>query len=467
MKKLQSKGAGIYEGGDSIYDNYTRNESRNLKVRVIEMQWRSIGMMKFKVSDNPFDPDNPHYKMVKDTYKAKKGEKIISKPHTEIRKATKIGHDMLLDWGLKGNQIRYEENYSNTTMDFHGVISKNFNGNTLSVVDSLKNIQIFINIVMYHIELSMSRAGGKAIVYDVSQKPKNVPLEDVFFHAKNTGLILINNKAEGHQVNGFNQFQQVDFTLSQSVAQMVNLKAMLEDTADKLTGISASRSGIQKSGDLVGTTERNVIQSTMITAPLFDLHYKLVGDVLQSLTGLMKPAWGKEGRVANFMGDTGMQTMKIDKATCLEEYGMFVENSGKEFKRKENLMGVLNNFSNSGNADPLSIIKAINAETSSEVESILTDGLEAISKSKQALEERTIAAQEGANEIEAKKIEVPLEVARIKSQTEIEVKRMDLEGKAGIQDRDLEHKEDVQHEERVANLDSTMLQSTVENKENT
>src|SRR5690606_4742758 len=118
------------------------------------------------------------------------------------------------------------------------VVKGSLNGQTLSVVDSLKNVQLLYNIVMYHIELSMARSGGKAVVYDVSQKPKNIPLEDVFYHAKNTGLILINNKAEGMQTNGFNQFQQVDFTLSQSVSQMINLKMMLEDTADKLTGIT-------------------------------------------------------------------------------------------------------------------------------------------------------------------------------------------------------------------------------------
>ena len=466
LEKLQSKGAGMYEGSDTIYDNYTQ-ESKNLKVRVVELQWKSIGMKKYKVSENPFNPDVPHYKLVKDTYKPKKGETVISKPITEIRKATRIGHEMLIDWGLKPNQIRYEENYAEASMDFHGIISKNFNGNTLSVVDALKNIQILINVTMFHIELSMSRAGGKAIVYDVSQKPKNVPLEDVFFHAKNTGLILINNKAEGHQVNGFNQFQQVDFTLSQSVAQMINLKSMLEDTADKLTGISASRSGIQKTGDLVGTTERNVVQSTTITAPLFDLHYKLVGDVLNSMAGLIKPAWGKEGRIANFMGDTGMQTMKIDKSISLAELGIFIENSGKEFKRRQDLTAVLNNFSMSGNVDPLSIVKALNAETSSEIESILTDGLNAVAQAKQQLEERQVAAAEKANEIEGRKIEVPLEVAKIKAQTDLQVKQMDIEGKVGINERTLEHQEDMQNEERIAGLDATMLESTVNNNKET
>ena len=277
LEKLQSSGL---SGMDSTnYDSYSDVGSKQLKVRVVELQWRSIRMIKYKVSPNPYDSENPHYKKVADTYKAKKGEKIIERPLTEIRKATKVGHEILVGWGLKPNQMRFEENYADTSLDFHGIIRNNFNGSTLSVVDALKNIQILYNIVMYQIELAMSRAGGKAMVYDVSQKPKGIELEDVFYHAKNTGLILINGKQEGMQSSNFNQFTQVDFTLSQSVSQMINLKMMLEDTADKLTGISASRAGINKTSDAVGTNERSVMQSTLITAPLFDIHYSLVGDV--------------------------------------------------------------------------------------------------------------------------------------------------------------------------------------------
>ena len=415
-------------------------------------------MIKYKVSPNPYDPENPHYKKVKDTYKAKKGEKIVSRPITEIRRATKIGHDKLVGWGVKPNQIRFEENYANTSMDFHGVIKNNFNGNTLSVVDSLKNIQILYNIVMYQIELAMSRAGGKAMVYDVSQKPKGIPLEDVFYHAKNTGLILINGKQEGMQSSNFNQFTQVDFTLSQSVSQMVNLKAMLEDTADKLTGISASRAGINKTSDAVGTNERSVMQSTLITAPLFDIHFTVVGDVFNSLAGLMRTAWAKEGRMANIFGDTGMQMFKIDKSSCLEEMGIFVENSGKELERKRDLMMLLERYASTGNFDPKSAIKAVNAESSSEVESILIQGLEAVEAVTNQLEERKIAAQEAKNEVDSRKIEVQVEVANIQSETDITVKEMEITGKIQTQDRDLEHKEDMQQEERVAGLDNIMLQ---------
>ena len=465
LEKLQNNSSANYSSDTLSLDAYTNTNGTDLKIRVLDFQWKSIRMLKHKVSPNEFDETTPYLKKVKDTYKAKAGEEIISKPITEVRQGILVGHDMMLNWGKKPNQIRYEENYANTSMDFFGAIKGNLNGQTLSVVDSLKNVQILLNIVMYQIELAMARSGGKSIVYDVSQKPKNISLKDVFYHAKNSGLILINNKAEGMQTNGFNQFQQVDFTLSQSVAQMINLKAMLEDTADRLTGISASRAGVQKSGDLVGVTERNVMQSTLITAPLFDIHYRLVGDVLQGLAALMKPAWGKEGRMANIFGDMGMQTFKIDKSVGLEEYGIFIENSGKEVQRKQEMMGLLERFSSSGNVDPLAIIKAVNAEGSSEVESILTDGLQAVRDQQASMEERTVAAQEEANRINEEKITMPLEVQKLKSQTDIQLKEMELSGKSQLHNNELEHKENMQEENRNAELDQLMLSESGEEQE--
>lgn len=460
LEELQGEGAGSYQNMPNYMDSYSNENGGSLKFRYTRLQWRSVRMLKHKVSDNPFDPKNPYYKKLPDDYKAKAGEKIVERPITEIRETIKVGHDMVIKFGPKVNQIRYEENFAETTMDFHGAIKGNLNGQTLSVVDSLKNVQILLNIVMFHIDLAMARSGGKAVVYDVAQKPKNVDLNDVFYHAKNTGLILINTKAEGHPTNGFNQFQQVDFTLSQSVAQMINLKIMLEDTADKLTGISASRAGINKTNDAVGTNERSVMQSTLITAPLFDLHYQIVGEVFQSMAGLMRLAWANEGRMANIMGDTGMETFKIDKSISLSEYGIFIENSGKEVKRKQDMMALLERFSSSGNVDPLSIIKAVNAESSSELESILTTGLEAISKQQADLEERKVAAQEQANQIAMKQIEVPIEVANINAQSALEVAKIKEDGAMAKQGNDLEHKENMQLENRNAELDKTMLEES-------
>ncbi len=457
IEKLARMKSNWYDEYNSVYDNYIYQDSQNVKVRVTELQWKSIQTIKYRVVPNRYVPGEFYYKKVKDTYKKKKNETVVTRNMTEVRKATKIGHEMLVDWGKREYDIRYEENYANTDLDFHGVIKNNFNGMTLSIVDSLKNISEMYDVVMYHINLAMARSGGKAMVYDVSQKPKNMPLEDVIYHAKNSGLIVINSKMEGNQLNTFNQFQNVDFTLSTSVAQLINLKMLLEDTADKLTGISAARAGVTKSGDLVGVTERNVMQSTLITAPLFDLHYKVVGDVLNGMANLMRVAWAEEDRMANIFGDMGMQTFKIDKSVALDEYGIFIENSGKDVQKKQEMFALMQNFANSGNVDPLTMIKAVNADSAVEVEKIMKTGLESVQAISNQLEERQVAAQEASNEIDAQKVQVPLEVAKLKSQTDLQIAQMKEQANSTRQGTQLEHDEDSQEIQNNADLDKIML----------
>ncbi len=460
IEELSRMESSWYQDNNVPFSSYIYTKDTSLKVRVVDIQWRSIRMMKFKKSPNKFDPEVPYYKMLADDYKPKKGEEIVRRPITEIWKGTKIGHEKIIDWGPKPNQYRFEENYAEAKLDYFGVIKTNFNGRTLSIVDALKNIQILYNVVMYHIELCMARAGGKSIVYDVAQKPKKTPLADVLYHAKNSGLILINSKQEGQQVSTFNQFQQIDFTLSNSVQQLVNLKLMLEDTAEKLTGISSARSGVQKQGDLVGVTERNVLQSTTITAPMFDLHYKVVGQVLQDVANKMRMCWANEGRMANVFGDMGMQTFKIDKAISLDEYGIFIKNSSKEVQEKQIMLQLLERYSSTGAVEPLAAIKAVRGDSATEVENILVSALKEMKAQQVELEERKIAAQEQKNQIDAQKIQVPVQVAQINAESDVQVAQLNNQTKLQINDDNNTQEQDMQSIGHKSDLDKEFLKSS-------
>ncbi len=199
------------------------------------------------------------------------------------------------------------------------------------------------------------------------------------------------------------------------------------------------------------------MQSTLITAPLFDIHFKIVSEVLQGMANLMKYCWGEDGYMVNVFGDMGYEIFNIDKAIALDEYGIFVKNSSKELERKQTMMGLINNFSSTGALDPIATIKAVNGETASELESILTAGLESVQAQQTEMEERKIAAQEQANQVTAQKLQVTLDVAKLKSETDLKIAEMDNNTKRVIADEELIHKEDMQQAERNASLDQEML----------
>jgi hypothetical protein len=449
---------------------FVEEEGSGLKVREVYMQVRALRKMRFKVSENKFDPETPFYKMLSDDYKAKKDEKIVERFIDDIWECSLIGNEIIHGLRRLPNQIRYEENYAKTTLSIFGIRPNIFSGSGTSTVDALKNINFMYNIVMYHIDLAMARSGGVAVVYDVSQKPPGYTIPQIMHHAKNSGLILINSQQEGYQTNTFNQFQRVDFTLQNAITSLINFKMMLEDMADKLTGINAARAGINKSNDLVGVNERSVMQSSLITLPLFEAHYKFVGKVLNRMAALMKIAYAGEERMANLFGDAGMQYIEMDDSIALDEVSVYVENSGKEIQDKNNMHNVLNQAVASGQGDLSMIAKALRADSASEIERIITSGVTAVQEVAQRNEEMNQQLKQQANEINMQKIQIPLEVAKIKAQSDLEVARINAEAKLADTGQKLSHDADKVTAINEHSLDQEMLQSSnrqIENREKT
>ena len=394
----------------------------------------------------------PFKKVLPEGYKPKKGEQIEKKSFTHIWTATMIGHEIVCDYRPLPNQIRRETNYSEAPLPYVGVIKNNIDSITLSIVDSLKNIQLLYNIVMYHIELSLARSGGKAVVYDTSQKPSGLNLDDVFYHAKNSGVIPINTKQEGNQAGGFNQFQQIDFTLSSSVQQLINLKVMLENTAEQLTGISRAREGFTKS-DAVGVNERSVMQSSLITQPLIANHVRVMDMVMNQLGDLMKIAWADGTKVVHFMGEQGAEMMKMIGDFRNFDYGIFVKNSSKDKRDKEKIEALGQQVLSGAGADGfLQIIKVMNAYNAKDAEVILEQGLDAIQQQQAQQQEQMAAAQQQQAEAQQQQtqaemqmkqaeLETKVKVAEIDANAIIESTRMKIEG--GQQTQDFRQKHDM------------------------
>ena len=466
LEKLENMEAEQITEYNAMFDAYMHTESKSLKIRVVELEWKSFKTLKYKVSPNKYDPSMDYYKMVKDDYQPKEGETVVKRVISDVRYCIQVGHDLILKYGRRPNVVRHEENYANSRLSFFGVIRNAFNQSTLSIADSLKNIQLLYNIVNYHIELALARSGGKALVYDIAQKPKGMKLNDVLYHLKNSGLAVINTNEEGMQTRSFNQFQQVDLTLSQSVGQLINLKMMLEQTADQLTGITASRAGITKSSDAVGVNERSVMQSTLITAPLFDIHYDLVGDVMNETANLFRYCWGEEDRMLNIFGDMGIEVFKWDKSSALDEVGIFVENSAKELSKKNSMFSMMDRMASTGSLDPLATMKALNAESAVEIEKIVTEGIRVMQQREEEKNKVNQEIEQQRNEIEAEKIQVPIKVAEIKSQTDLEIARMKTQADQGRLDQEQEFEADKQTVQHQNDLDQMMMnQANVEEQE--
>ncbi len=421
---------------NSQFDWIDYQEGQEVKIRVVSVEWKSIKTLKFKVSENKFNPEKPFMKAVADDYKPRRREQLVTRYVDDIWEATKIGGKILVRARRRPNQVRSVDDAGSTQLSYVGCVRNNTTGRAVSMVDLLKNIQMLYNIVMYQIELAMARSGGKAVVYDVSQLPTNLgmDMQTVLYHLKTDGIIPINSKEEGNQLASFNQFQQIDFTLSNSVQQLINLKMMLEQTAGQISGVSPQREGAVGQYEYVGNVQRSVVQSATITESWFYSHSQVKKRVFEKVCNLMKVSWANGKKSSYILADGAYKFLSIMPDVSLQDYGIFIGDSGKDDAMRQQLQGIAQAALQGGQATLLDIIKVIKADTFTEAEHILERAMEEIKKEQagQAQQQQAIMeAQQAASQAE---FERQVQLEQIKNQAKVEVARIQSETDLKIAD---------------------------------
>jgi hypothetical protein len=418
---------------------------KETRIRVVSVEWKSLRAIKFKVSPNKYDPDRPFRKMVKDTYRKRKGEVVETKWVDDIWEATKIGGKILVKAKRRDNQVRSVDDPGKTPLSYIGCIKGNTTGQSTSIVDLLHNVQMLYNIVVYQIELAMARSGGKAVVYDTSQIPTNVgmDMQTVLYHLKTDGIIPINSKDEGGQVSSFNQFQQVDFTLSQSVQQLINLKVMLEDMAGQLSGVTRQREGAVEQYEYVGNVQRSVVQSSTITESWFYSHAEVKQRVLESLCNTMKIAWAGGKKAAMILGDGAYKTLNIMPSIALQDFGVYVGDAGKDDAMKQVVGQLAQSALQAGSIDLLNILKVLKSDTMTEAEHVLEKGMEKMKEQAAEQQQREMQQIQAQQEAEQAKFQAEAQLKQMDNETKIQVANIQAESRMAVAQLQSEDKRDI------------------------
>jgi hypothetical protein len=418
------------------FDWIDYQEGQEVKIRVVSVEWKSIKALRFKMSENKFNPERPFMKQVADDYRPRKNEKLVTRYVDDIWEATKIGGKILVRARRRPNQVRSVDDAGTTPLSYVGCVRNNSTGRCISMVDLLKNIQMLYNIVMYQIELAMARSGGKAVVYDVSQLPTNLgmDMQTVLYHLKTDGIIPINSKEEGNQLASFNQFQQIDFTLSNSVQQLINLKMMLEQTAGQISGVSPQREGAVGQYEYVGNVQRSVIQSATITESLFYSHQMVKKRVFERVCNLMKICWANGKKASYILGDGAFKFLSIMPDISMQDYGIFIGDSGKDDAMRQQLQGIAQAALQGGQATLLDIIKVLKADTFTEAEHILERAMEEIKKQQQNQAEQQQAMLQAQAQADQAAFERQVQLEEIKNKAKVEVAKIQSETDLAIAD---------------------------------
>jgi hypothetical protein len=145
----------------------------------------------------------------------------------------------------------------------------------------------------------------------------------VMYYLKVSGIAFTNSGSEENPVTG-NPFPVIDTGLTDTVNLYLNIAAYIDQEIDQVSGINNARSGYQKSGDLVGVTQIAMMQSSLITLPIFQSFETFENSLFQDYANYIKTIWPliKEQYIP-IISEMGVDVVSVDEEVPLQDYGIF------------------------------------------------------------------------------------------------------------------------------------------------
>lgn len=302
--------------------------------------WKSFKKIGFVTLLNPETGEAEEFQVDED-YKVTGTEQSVEWDWIiEVWEGYRIGDDMYI--GIQPIEYQHisADNPNSQKLPYTGVVYNNTNSKPRSLVSMMKPLQYMYIVVWYRLELALSRDKGKVAVMDITQIPKsmNIDVNKWMHYLSALGVAFINPYDEGWDIPGreggkpsqFNQLSSWDLTMSNVIAEYIQLMQKIEDMVAKLTGITPQRQGQIAASELVSNANAAVNMSYHITEPWFWNHNQVKRRVLTMLLNTSKAAWKDSKRYLNYILDDATRAfVQLSDNFFYEDMDIFVDDSTK------------------------------------------------------------------------------------------------------------------------------------------
>lgn len=321
-------------------NSFTDNPFDVDHITVYHCCWKSFKKIGFVTLLNPETGEAEEFQVDED-YKVTGTEQSVEWDWIiEVWEGYRIGDDMYI--GIQPIEYQHisADNPNSQKLPYTGVVYNNTNSKPRSLVSMMKPLQYMYIVVWYRLELALSRDKGKVAVMDITQIPKsmNIDVNKWMHYLSALGVAFINPYDEGWDIPGreggkpsqFNQLSSWDLTMSNVIAEYIQLMQKIEDMVAKLTGITPQRQGQIAPSELVSNTNTAVSMSYHITEPWFWNHNQVKRRVLTMLLNTSKAAWKDSKRYLNYILDDATRAfVQLSDNFFYEDMDIFVDDSTK------------------------------------------------------------------------------------------------------------------------------------------
>lgn len=335
-----------------IYDNPIFEGSGKSLVNVWHCCWKSFKKIFYVTTTD--DAGQPQINIVDETYQPV-GNEVSIEPDwiVEVWEGYRAGSDLY--FGIQPIEYQHVsiDNPNSQKLPYCGAIYSNTNSKPRSLVSILKPLQYMYIVLWYRLELAIARDKGKVVNMDITQIPKSMNISPAkwMHYLSSVGVNFINPYEEGWNIPGreggkpaqFNQITALDLTMSNVIAEYIQLMDKIEELAGTISGITQQREGAVSSSEMVGNVERSVVQSSHITEPLFWVHNQCKRRVLNMLLNTAKGAWEETGKQKlQYIFDNGERAfLDITPKFYYEDMDVFVSDTSKDLENIQKLQQLI------------------------------------------------------------------------------------------------------------------------------
>ena len=335
-----------------IYDNPMMDQKTRSSINVYHCCWKSFKKIYYVTYMD--ETGTPQVEIADETYK-KTGMEIEVKADwiVEVWEGYRAGTDLY--FGIQPIEYQHVsiDNPNSQKLPYTGAIYSNRNSKPRSLVSILRPLQYMYIVLWYRLEMAIARDKGKVVNMDITQIPKsmNITPERWMHYLSSVGVNFINPYEEGWNVPGreggkpatFNQITALDLTMSNVIAEYIQLMDKIEQLAGTISGITEQREGAISSSELVGNVERSVVQSSHITEPLFWVHNQCKRHALNMLLNTAKGAWAQTGKQKlSYVFDNGERAyIDIADKFYYEDMDVFVSDTSKDMENIQKLQQLI------------------------------------------------------------------------------------------------------------------------------
>ena len=335
-----------------IYDNPIFEGSGKSLVNIWHCCWKSFKKIFYVTTTD--EAGQPQINIVDETYQPV-GNEVSIEPDwiIEVWEGYRAGSDLY--FGIQPIEYQHVsiDNPNSQKLPYCGAIYSNTNSKPRSLVSILKPLQYMYIVLWYRLELAIARDKGKVVNMDITQIPKSMNISPAkwMHYLSSVGVNFINPYEEGWNIPGreggkpaqFNQITALDLTMSNVIAEYIQLMDKIEELAGTISGITAQREGAVSSSEMVGNVERSVVQSSHITEPLFWVHNQCKRRVLNMLLNTAKGAWEETGKKKlQYIFDNGERAfLDITPKFYYEDMDVFVSDTSKDLENIQKLQQLI------------------------------------------------------------------------------------------------------------------------------